>query len=111
MTGTAHWRSTLARGARPSALLLSCLLLAAQWLLLTHAHAAHADEPAPSQHAPHACDLCVALAAAAPAPAQTAPLPLAPAAAAPLRPATVALPAGTRGRAHRTRAPPALHSA
>jgi hypothetical protein len=111
MIGKAHWRSTLPRGAGPSALLLSCLLLAAQWLLLTHAHEAHADEPAPSQHAPHACDLCVAFAAAAPAPAQTVPLALAPAAAPALQAATAALPAETRGRAHRTRAPPALHSA
>jgi hypothetical protein len=111
MTRTGHWRRTLARGARPWALLLSCLLLAAHWVLLTHHHANHADEPTPSSHGSHACDLCVAFAAAAPAPA-TATSPSLPRGASP-RPqyGTPSVLAQRPDGPRRSRAPPIVHSA
>ncbi|MCU0976583.1 MAG: hypothetical protein MUC71_09795 [Steroidobacteraceae bacterium] len=108
------WRILLARSARPWALLLSCLLLAGQWALAAHDHAHHAahdHDHAPAGQVAHACDLCVAFAAAAPAPSSPAPLAL-PLAAAAL-PESFAVPAATRpqGRAHQSRAPPRFHSA
>lgn len=114
MNGSPHWRTLLARSARPWALLLSCLLLAGQWMLVTHDHAhhaGHADDHAPAGQDAHACDLCVAFAAAAPAPASPVPLAL-PLAAATL-PESLVIPAAARpqGRAHRTRAPPRFPSA
>jgi hypothetical protein len=120
MNGNPHWRTLLACSARPLALLLSCLLLAGQWVLVTHdhadhaehaGHAGHSDDHAPAGQVAHACDLCVTFAAAAPAPAYPAPLAL-PLAAAAL-PKSLAIPAAARpqGRAHRSRAPPRLPSA
>lgn len=114
MNGTPHWRTLLARSARPWALALSCLLLAGQWALVRHDHAdhpGHADDHAPAGQAAHVCDLCVAFAAAAPAPASPALLAL-PVAAAAL-PQSLSVPAAARpqGRAHRTRAPPRFLSA
>lgn len=114
MNGSPHWRTLLARSARPWALLLSCLLLAGQWALVSHdhaEHAGHADDHAPAGQVGHACDLCVAFAAAAPAPASPAPLAL-PFAAGVL-PESLAIQAAARpqGRAHRSRAPPPFHSA
>lgn len=110
MTRTGHWRSTLARGARPWALFLSCLLLAAQWVLLTHHHADHADEPAPASHASHACDLCVAFAAAAPAPATATSLSLPRGATPRPQPGPELVLAQRFSGAHRSRAPPTVHS-
>jgi hypothetical protein len=114
MTGMTTWRIVLARSARPWALLLSCLLLAGQWALAVHDHSGHAghdDDHAPANHGAHGCDLCVAFAAAAPAPAFPAALAL-PSASAAL-PEPLAAPASTRpqGRAHRSRAPPRFLSA
>jgi hypothetical protein len=111
MTRTGHWRSTLARRSRPWALALSCLLLAAQWVLFTHHHAEHADEQAPASHASHACDLCVAFAAAAPAPAAATSLSLPRGVTPQPQPATGPVLAQRRGGAHRSRAPPSVHSA
>lgn len=98
-------------------MLLSCLLLAGQWALASHdhaehaGHAGHADDHAPAGQVAHACDFCVAFAAAAPAPSCPAPLQLPLAASAP--PAEVFAPVAARpqGRAHRTRAPPRFLSA
>lgn len=111
MTRAGHWNATLARSARPWALLLSCVLLAAQWVLLTHHHEAHADDHAPGHEAAHVCDLCVAFAGSAAAPTSPATLSVPPAVG-PVPPAAV-VPAFTRAPdgAHRSRAPPSFRSA
>ncbi len=112
MTVTPDLRSTRARSAGPWALLLACLLVAAQWLLVTHGHEHHADDPAPGEHhAPHACELCVAFASVAPAPAAAAGLAVPRARAYLPQPAAAHAVTAPRLSAHRSRAPPALHSA
>ena len=101
-----------ARRARPFAVALALALLAAQSLLLTHAHAEEArGDHGPGAEAAHVCDLCVAFTASAPPPAA--------ATAATVEAAAITLPASRtapvatflRGAGHRSRAPPLVRSA
>lgn len=111
MTRLRRRPATLARSTRPWALLLSCVLLAAQWVLLTHHHDARADDHAPGHEAPHVCDLCVAFAGSAAVPPNPATLSVPPAVGP--EPPAAAVPPFTRAPdgAHRSRAPPSFRSA